>query len=89
MNARWLTRDPAGYDGGINLYAYCDGNPVMGIDPSGLKNCTDMLQKIFDKMKLLQKKIDKYDSVSDGLSHSIFRSIGGRKVFLGKTALEL
>ena len=36
VNARWLTRDPAGYDGGINLYAYCDGNPVMMNDPSGL-----------------------------------------------------
>ncbi len=31
-----MTRDPIGYDGGINLYAYCDGNPVMSADPSGL-----------------------------------------------------
>jgi RHS repeat-associated protein len=36
LNARWLTRDPIGYDGGIGLYAYCDGNPSMGADPSGL-----------------------------------------------------
>ena len=41
VNARWLTRDPAGYDGGINLYAYCDGNPVMRSDPSGLDADTD------------------------------------------------
>ena len=34
--ARWLTRDPMGYDGGINVYAYCEDNPVGGIDPMGL-----------------------------------------------------
>ena len=33
---RWLTRDPIGYLGGMDLYAYCDGNPVGAIDPSGL-----------------------------------------------------
>ena len=33
---RWLTRDPIGYSGGLNLYEYCGNNPVMGIDPSGL-----------------------------------------------------
>ena len=32
---RWLTRDPLGYDGGINVYAYCGDNPVGSIDPSG------------------------------------------------------
>jgi RHS repeat-associated protein len=33
---RFLTRDPIGYDGGINLYAFCGNNPVMGVDPLGL-----------------------------------------------------
>ena len=32
---RWLSRDPIGYKGGSNLYAYCNGDPVNGIDPSG------------------------------------------------------
>ena len=32
---RWLTRDPIGQSGGIDLYAYCQGNPIMGADPSG------------------------------------------------------
>jgi RHS repeat-associated protein len=32
---RWLSRDPIGYAGGQNLYAYCDDNPVRGIDPGG------------------------------------------------------
>jgi RHS repeat-associated protein len=32
---RWVTRDPIGYAGGLDLYAYCDGDPVNNIDPSG------------------------------------------------------
>ncbi len=33
---RWLTRDPIGEAGGINLYGYVGGDPVGGMDPSGL-----------------------------------------------------
>ena len=32
---RWLNRDPMGELGGINLYAFCDGNPLNFIDPVG------------------------------------------------------
>ena len=34
-STRWLSRDPIGYNGGLNLYAYCAGNPVSERDPSG------------------------------------------------------
>ncbi len=33
---RWLSRDPIGYGGGDNLYAYCDGDPLGFADPLGL-----------------------------------------------------
>lgn len=33
---RFLTRDPIGYAGGINLYAYTGNDPVNRADPSGL-----------------------------------------------------
>lgn len=33
---RFLTRDPIGYAGGMNLYGYCYGNPIGWLDPSGL-----------------------------------------------------
>lgn len=32
---RWLTPDPLGEDGGLNLYAYVDGNPVTAYDAHG------------------------------------------------------
>lgn len=33
---RWLTQDPIGLQGGVNLYGYCGNDPVNGIDPLGL-----------------------------------------------------
>ena len=33
---RWLTADPIGYQGGINLYGYVRNRSTIGIDPSGL-----------------------------------------------------
>jgi RHS repeat-associated protein len=32
---RWLTRDPAGFKGGFNLYGFVGDNPLHNIDPSG------------------------------------------------------
>lgn len=34
---RWMSRDPAGEDGGLNLYQFCGNAPTYGIDPLGMK----------------------------------------------------
>ena len=43
--ARWLTRDPIGYAGGMDLYAYCGNGPIDGADPSG---CDNIISEFFD-----------------------------------------
>jgi RHS repeat-associated protein len=35
--AKWLSRDPLGERGGINLYGYVGNNPIWAIDPFGLE----------------------------------------------------
>ena len=32
---RWLSKDPIGLNGGLNLYAFCGNNPINCTDPSG------------------------------------------------------
>lgn len=38
--ARWPTRDPLGYKGGLNLYGYVGGNPIRFLDWLGLTPLT-------------------------------------------------
>ncbi len=35
QSGRFLQKDPAGFEGGINLYAYASGNPVNAVDAAG------------------------------------------------------
>jgi RHS repeat-associated protein len=42
---RFITQDPIGLAGGLNLYAYVDNNPANAIDPSGLGGWGDFFFK--------------------------------------------
>jgi RHS repeat-associated protein len=43
--SRFINRDPIGYNGGMNLYAYCGGNPINATDPMGTDSRLEQLQK--------------------------------------------
>jgi RHS repeat-associated protein len=43
---RFLTRDPLGYAGGINLYGYVGNNPLNSLDPLGLVDDTSVLGQL-------------------------------------------
>jgi uncharacterized protein RhaS with RHS repeats len=66
-NARFVTRDPIGYDGGINLYAFCADNPVMGVDPMGT-DCLDVIQGVADAAGLIPGLNVPAEAVSGGIS---------------------
>jgi RHS repeat-associated protein len=47
---RFISKDPIGFTGGLNLYGYANNNPINKLDPLGLTtawNVTDILDSIF------------------------------------------
>ena len=48
---RWISRDPLGEDGGMNLYAFCNNDPVNTFDPNGcipLDTVWDLANVVYD-----------------------------------------
>lgn len=43
---RFLQTDPIGYEGGINLYTYCNNNPVNWVDSLGLSTGSGFVQTV-------------------------------------------
>jgi RHS repeat-associated protein len=58
---RWLSKDPIRIAGGLNLYAFCDNNPVNFVDPMGLcgedDDIPEWLQKILDEIQVARDEL--------------------------------
>ncbi len=58
--ARWLNRDPVGEEGGLNLYAYLDMDPINGRDALGLEGVIGWV-KSFVKKQFQKTKVGKVE----------------------------
>ncbi len=72
---RWLSTDPIREMGGLNLYEYAQGNPIMLMDPLGLEVIIidDMSKKIIAWLKLADPDLKKMieDLESSGHKHYV------------------
>lgn len=60
---RFLSEDPVGVDGGVELYEYAEGSPTNLSDPAGLcppSMCDDLLKKIVRLRNVLAAKFAEY-----------------------------
>ncbi len=63
---RFVTRDPIGYKGGINLYGFCGNNPVNDSDPSGYQAQPDWVELERGAEKALSRTFLKVVKVGSG-----------------------
>ncbi|MBU1043189.1 MAG: RHS repeat-associated core domain-containing protein [Candidatus Omnitrophica bacterium] len=71
-NGRFISRDPIGIAGGINLYGYVEGNPVRWIDPVGLLRLPSDIYN--DAMKDAQSRFplkDLHNGLGDAYRHCL------------------
>ena len=95
---RFVSEDPIGFAGGPNVYAYVGGDPVNGIDPTGLgrldpnsQECMALAAKIAN---LQQELEDRYAALSDnqydlperiGPGEGLRSTIRGHRTLINKT----
>jgi uncharacterized protein RhaS with RHS repeats len=61
----WLSKDPIGISGGLNLYAFCGNNPVNFVDPYGRMALAPRAIEYFNSGKAQQH----YDIASAAADH--------------------
>jgi RHS repeat-associated protein len=58
-NGRFLSEDPIGFDGGVNLYSYASNSPINWVDPTGQSqegNIANVAQKQVGSKGYLRRK---------------------------------
>ncbi|MDA8240535.1 MAG: DUF6531 domain-containing protein [Nitrospiraceae bacterium] len=69
QSGRFITRDPIGFKGGINLYAAMGMNPILNRDPLGLKMISGMdCQEINRELQPVVSSGDPYKTTDAGNS---------------------
>jgi RHS repeat-associated protein len=63
----FINRDPIGYEGGINLYEYCNSNPMIYADALGLSPCDDLKDMINDELEQIEFTKNKLNDLNDQL----------------------
>ena len=62
---RFISQDPIGFAGGLNLYDYCGNDPVSHLDPSGLQAEEEpfkdpkQLRDEYDDIRVIQEAIER------------------------------
>ena len=81
---RFLSEDPSGFSGGINLYAYAMGDPINFLDPFGLGPVSNAslwggLGSVFDGVQVgldIAGLIPGFGEIADGLNAAIYLARG-------------
>ncbi len=87
---RFLTRDPLGYGGGMNLYGYADGNPVNESDPDGFSPigyAANVVGLVPGPVGMVANLVGAVDSVAEGDYVGAALSVAGEIPILGEGAV--
>jgi RHS repeat-associated protein len=67
---RWLSIDPIGEFGGLNLYAYVANNPINAVDFFGLSECSDLANVITRIEHITQGAINSLGNLNKQFEHA-------------------
>ncbi len=68
---RFITRDPTGYEGGINPYTFCGNNPVNYADPLGTDFDYNSHQAVADLFKFVGEQLARSGKIRDQYREAI------------------